>query len=79
MKELERLAADPFVASYRTTDYSQTWWRIYGGLLELSVASALARCGSKKGVDLLADYLYDRLADGKSEPGSFFWVFSLGN
>lgn len=61
--ELERLAADPNIRGQQTHEYEQTRWRIFGGLLELSVASALARCGSSKGMDILCEYVKDIHSD----------------
>ena len=63
IKELERLAVDPAVAGQQTVDCEQTRWRLYGGLLELSIASALARCGSPKGMNILCEYLKDVHSD----------------
>lgn len=64
--ELERLSADPLVAGHQTTDCNSTRWRVYGSLLELSIASALARCGSVKGLNLLTNYLDDVHSDFRS-------------
>ena len=63
IKALEKLVADPEITGYQTTDYNQTRWRIYGGLLELSIAAALGRCGSAKGINLLIEYLKDVHSD----------------
>lgn len=63
IKGLERLAADTNIAGYQTTDVNQTRWRLYGGLLELSIAAALGRCGSINGVQILIEYLKDVHAD----------------
>lgn len=60
---LEKLAADPHITGYQTTDCHQTRWRLYGGLLELSIAAALGRCGSAKGVHILIEYMKDVHAD----------------
>ena len=55
----EKLLQDPHLGNYITLDYDRTRWRVYGGDLELFMASSLARCGSKTGYNLLADYLED--------------------
>lgn len=60
---LEQLAADTNIIGYQTSDYNQTRWRLYGGLLELSIATALGRCGSIKGVQTLIKYLQDVHSD----------------
>lgn len=60
---LEKLAADANIIGYQTSDYNQTRWRLYGGLLELSIAAALGRCGSIKGVQTLMEYLKDVHSD----------------
>ena len=60
---LEKLAADANIIGYQTSDYNQTRWRLYGGLLELSIAAALGRCGSMKGVQTLMEYLKDVHSD----------------
>ena len=55
----EKLLRDPHIGGYRTTEYEKVRWRVYGGDLELHIAAALARCGGKRGYELLADYLHD--------------------
>lgn len=55
----EKLLKDENIRGYKTEDYTESRWKFYGGDLELFVASALARCGSKKGYDLLIEYLDD--------------------
>ena len=58
--ELKRLAADAEVKnSFITKDASKTRWRLYQAILELSLASALARCGSESGRNTLKEYLND--------------------
>lgn len=56
---LEKLLKDENIGGYITTDYNRTRWRVYGGNLEINIASALARCGSKAGYELLLKYLED--------------------
>lgn len=56
---LERLMKDTNIKGYKTTDYNQTRWKIYGANLELLLATATARCGSTKGSECLIDYLED--------------------
>ncbi len=55
----ERLLGEEIVNGYKTEDYDQTMWRVYGGNLELSIGSALARCGAKSGYQILSTYLLD--------------------
>jgi ribulose 1,5-bisphosphate synthetase/thiazole synthase len=55
----EKLLTDQNIKGYRTEDYNLVRWRVYGGGLELNIATALARCGSKTGYYLLSDYLND--------------------
>ncbi len=55
----EKLLEDKNIGGYKTKEYQLTRWRVYGGDLELYIAAALARCGSKKGYELLTEYLED--------------------
>ena len=55
----EKLLTDKHIGGFKTEDYSKVRWRVFGGLLEVSIAAAMARCGSRKGYDLLAEYLDD--------------------
>ncbi|MEL7585620.1 MAG: FAD-dependent oxidoreductase [Prolixibacteraceae bacterium] len=55
----ETLLKDENIGSFATEEYHDTRWRVYGGLLELNIAAALARCGSAKGYHLLVTYLND--------------------
>src|SRR5690606_20842532 len=55
----ENLLKDKNIGGFKTEDYTKVRWRLYGGLLEISIASAMARCGGKKGYDLLVEYLDD--------------------
>ena len=55
----EKLLTDENIKGYRTQDYDQVRWRTYGATLEIALAAALARCGSKTGYTMLADYLND--------------------
>jgi hypothetical protein len=55
----EKLLTDQNIKGYRTKDYDQVRWRVYGANLELALAAAMARCGSKTGYAMLADYLND--------------------
>jgi len=55
----KNLLKDEYIGGFITQAYHETRWRVYGGDLELFIASALARCGSKVGYKLLADYLDD--------------------
>ncbi len=54
---LEKLLMDKNIGGYKTTEYHKSRWRVYGADLELYMGSALARSGSKKGLNLLIDYL----------------------
>lgn len=56
---LEKLLSDEFIKGYKTTLYNETRWRVYSANLELFIGVALARCGAKRGVSLLIDYLDD--------------------
>lgn len=62
-KELEKLASDTNITGQQTIESEQTRWRTFGGLLELSIASALARCGSAKGMGILCEYIKDVHSD----------------
>lgn len=55
----EKLLQDPNIRGFKTDDYTKVRWRVFGGLLEVTIAAAMARCGSKAGFDLLVDYLGD--------------------
>lgn len=55
----EKLLKDKNVGGFKTDDYTKVRWRVYGGLLEVSIAAAMARCGSQTGYNLLTDYLND--------------------
>ena len=55
----EKLLDDENISGYITTEYHLPRWKVYGGNLEMNIASALARCGSKTGFDLLLKYLND--------------------
>jgi ribulose 1,5-bisphosphate synthetase/thiazole synthase len=56
---LEKLLTDKHIGNYVTDQYDKIRWQVYGASLEISIAAALARCGSKKGFDLLNAYLND--------------------
>jgi ribulose 1,5-bisphosphate synthetase/thiazole synthase len=55
----ENLLKDPNIGGFVTSTYEKVRWRVYGGSLEISMAAAMARCGSKKGYELLQAYLGD--------------------
>lgn len=55
----EKLLTDENIGGFQTQDYTKVRWRIFGGLLEVSIAAAAARCGSKTGYNLLIGYLED--------------------
>lgn len=54
-----KLLQDEHIGNYVTDDPVKTRWRVYGGDLELFIASALARSGGKKGYEILTAYLED--------------------
>ncbi|MFO8233840.1 MAG: FAD-dependent oxidoreductase [Bacteroidales bacterium] len=55
----ENLLEDENISGFMTEKYHLTRWRVYRGDLELFIGSAMARCGSKTGYDLLLTYLND--------------------
>jgi hypothetical protein len=55
----EKLLQDENIGGFQTEAYDKVRWRVFGGLLEISIAATLARCGGKTGYNLLADYLED--------------------
>ena len=55
----EKLLKDKNIGGFKTEDYTKVRWRVFGGLLEVSIAAAMARCGSKAGYNLLTEYLND--------------------
>ncbi|WP_234733954.1 FAD-dependent oxidoreductase [Tellurirhabdus bombi] len=55
----EKLLTDKNIKGFQTEQYDQVRWRVYGGSLEMAIASAMARCGSKTGYELLTNYLND--------------------
>lgn len=59
IKGFENLLKDENVGGFKTTEYQKVRWRVFGATLELSVAAAMARCGSRTGYLLLTDYLED--------------------
>ncbi|GAA4431652.1 hypothetical protein GCM10023091_02690 [Ravibacter arvi] len=63
---LSKILDDRHVGGYVTKEAEKTRWRVYGGDLELFIAAALARCGGRKGYNLLVDYLGDIHYDFKA-------------
>lgn len=63
IKELERLINDGNIKNQLSQEYNESRWRIFGSLLEIMLASSLARCGGKKGFEILRNYLKDIHAD----------------
>lgn len=59
IRGFEKLLTDPNIRGFKTEEYSKVRWRVFGGLLEVSIAAAMARCGSRKGYELLIEYLDD--------------------
>ena len=55
----EKLLKDDNIGGFQTEVYDQVRWRVFGGLLEVSVAAAMARCGAKSGYNLLVNYMDD--------------------
>jgi len=56
---LDKLLEEPNLSGFKTTEYNQVKARVYGANLELYIAAAAARSGSKKGMERLIDYLTD--------------------
>lgn len=56
---LEKLLQEDRIGDFMTTEYDKVRWRVYGSILELVIASSLARCGSRKGYQILGSYLND--------------------
>ena len=56
---LEKLLKEDRIGDFMTTEYDKVRWRVYGSILELVIASSLARCGSRKGYQILGSYLND--------------------
>ncbi|REA64402.1 hypothetical protein DSL64_02290 [Dyadobacter luteus] len=59
ISSLEKLLTDKKIGGFVTTQYEDVRWQVHRGSLEISIAAALSRCGSKKGHELLCDYLTD--------------------
>ncbi|WP_138475764.1 FAD-dependent oxidoreductase [Dyadobacter bucti] len=55
----ENLLKDTNIGGYVTSEIDKVRWKVYGGSLEISIAAAMARCGSRKGFELLHAYLND--------------------
>lgn len=55
----EKLLTDKNVGGFMVSNYENVRWKVYGGALELSIATALAHCGAKSGYELLNSYLGD--------------------
>ena len=55
----ENLLKDENVGGFKTTEYQAVRWRVFGASLELAVAAAMARCGSRTGFNVLSDYMED--------------------
>ncbi len=58
-KGLEKLLKDENIGGFITEEYHLTRWRVYSGNLELHIGATLARCGSKKGYEILLGYFDD--------------------
>jgi hypothetical protein len=56
---MEKILKDENIGGFLTVEYDKVRWRVFGGFLELSIAAALARCGSETGYRLLTSYLED--------------------
>lgn len=56
---LEKLLKEDRIGDFMTTEFDQVRWRVYGSILELVIASSLARCGSRRGYQILGAYLND--------------------
>lgn len=55
----ENLLNDRNIGGFMTSEYDKVRWQVYGGSLEISIAAAMARCGGRKGFELLNAYLED--------------------
>lgn len=62
----EKLLDDENIGGYKTVEYDEVRWRVYGGLLEMSIGATLARCGAKSGYQLLVSYMEDIHSNYKS-------------
>tara|TARA_R110002124_G_scaffold287328_1_gene472942 strand:- start:43154 stop:46315 length:3162 start_codon:yes stop_codon:yes gene_type:complete len=62
----EKLLEDENIGGFKTVEYDEVRWRVYGGLLEMSIAATLTRCGAKSGYQLLVSYLEDIHSNYKS-------------
>ncbi|MFC1550990.1 FAD-dependent oxidoreductase [Candidatus Latescibacterota bacterium] len=56
---LENFLQDEHLAGYTTSDYRKAGENFFGGYLELRIGAALARCGGKRGYEILIEYLGD--------------------
>jgi len=59
INELDNLLEEPNLSGFKSTEYNQVKMRVYGANLEVYLAAAAARSGSKKGIERLIDYLTD--------------------
>ncbi|HLT08184.1 MAG TPA: FAD-dependent oxidoreductase [Cyclobacteriaceae bacterium] len=55
----EKILKDENIGGFQTLKYDKVRWRVFGGLLEMYIAAAMARCGGRKGYELLVDYMED--------------------
>ncbi len=62
-KDFERLLEDEHIKGRVTRNPEEARYGVYGAILEILVASAAARCGSVKGVEVLTKYFSDQHAN----------------
>jgi flavin-dependent dehydrogenase len=55
----EKILKDENIGGFQTVEYDKVRWRVFGGMLEIYIAAAMARCGGRKGYDLLVNYMED--------------------
>jgi len=56
---LSRFLDDPHIGNSVTTKAETAGQKVYAGILESRIAATLARCGARRGFDVLAEYLND--------------------
>jgi hypothetical protein len=59
VRSLTRFLDDPYIGDNVSTALEQVTNNVYPAILETRIATALARCGDKRGFDVLVEYLND--------------------
>jgi ribulose 1,5-bisphosphate synthetase/thiazole synthase len=59
VRTLSRFLDDPYIANGVTRVPQTAGEKVYAGMLESRIAAALARCGARRGFDVLVGYLND--------------------